>query len=73
MGFDPRLQWILSSDLKMPSLPPCDDPTSSNNAGIHAIGSAIMILMGRKVMLTIVLNLKEYYPLKSFIFNLSVT
>ncbi len=42
MGCDPRLGWILSSDSKMFSVPPCVGPASLNSAGICAIGMAIM-------------------------------
>jgi len=42
MGFDPRLRWIhLSSGSTMPSLRPSDGGSSSNGAGIRAIGPAI--------------------------------
>ncbi len=41
MGFDPMLRWILSSDSKMPSLPPGDGPASSTGAGISANPMAI--------------------------------
>jgi hypothetical protein len=42
MGIDPKLRWrLFSSNLMMPSLPPCDGPAPSNSPGIHAIGTAI--------------------------------